>query len=268
MFEIFNYGFIIRGLEAGIVAALICPLIGIFLVLRRYSLIADTLAHISLAGVALGLVLKINPLLTALVVSTISSIFIDRLRLTKKVYGESALAIFLSGSLALALILISAAKGFNVNLFNYLFGSLVTVKQADVWLVMILGIVVLGMVIAFFKELVFISFDEEAAQVSGIPVKALNTLFIIVAAITVTAMIPVVGILLVSSLIVIPSVTALQLKLSFIKTLIWAEVFSFISVIAGIFSSFYLNLSAGGSIVFASLIIFVLVLVFRSLNSK
>src|ERR1700750_1302193 len=109
MFDLFQYSFITRGFEAGIIIALIAPLIGIFLVLRRYSLIADTLSHVSLAGVAVGLLLNINPLITAIIASVVSSIAIERLRISKKVYGESALSIFLSGSLALAIVLISLA---------------------------------------------------------------------------------------------------------------------------------------------------------------
>src|SRR5258706_2990728 len=154
MFDLFQYSFIMRGFEAGIIIALIAPLIGMFLVLRRYSLIADTLSHVSLAGVAIGLLLKINPLLTAIAAAVISAVAIERLRISKKVYGESALSIFLSGSLALSIVLISLAHGFSVNLFNYLFGSILTVKQNDVYLIGGLGILVFIMIIALFKELV------------------------------------------------------------------------------------------------------------------
>src|SRR4030043_1156877 len=127
--NIFQYGFVGRGVEAGIVIAIVAPLIGIFLVLRRYSLIADTLSHVSLAGVAIGILLRINPLITAMITTLSVSLFIERLRATKKVYGESALSIFLSGSLAVAIILLGIAHGFSVDLFSYLFGSIVTVKQ-------------------------------------------------------------------------------------------------------------------------------------------
>ena len=130
--NIFQYGFIVRGLEAGVIVGIIAPLIGIFLVLRRYSLIADTLAHVSLAGIAIGLLLGINPVLTALGTAVVASLGIERLRTSKRVYGESALALFLSGSLALAVVILSLAHGFNANLFNYLFGSIVTVTTNDV----------------------------------------------------------------------------------------------------------------------------------------
>src|SRR5436190_21300464 len=114
MLSIFQYSFMIRAFEAGIIIGIVAPLIGIFLMLRRYSLIADTLSHVSLAGVAIGLLLKINPLITAIIAAVISSIAIERLRLSRRVFGESALSIFLSGSLALAIVLISFSHGFGV----------------------------------------------------------------------------------------------------------------------------------------------------------
>lgn len=260
MLEILQYGFIVRGLEAGIIVALVAPLIGIFLVLRRYSLIADTLAHVSLAGVAVGFILKINPILTAILSATISSVLIERLRMTKKVYGESALAIFLSGSLAVAVILISLAHGFSADLFNYLFGSIVTVKQSDIWIILTVGLLVVVSVALFYKEFVFLSFDEEAAQVAGIPTRFMNIALITLTALTVALAIPIVGVLLISALIVIPVVAALQMKRSFKETIIIAELISVFSMIVGVFASYYLNLSAGGTIVMITLGIFLLTL--------
>ena len=256
--SLFHYSFIIRGLEAGLIVALIAPLIGIFLVLRRYSLIADTLSHVSFAGVALGLLLGVNPILTALGAATLSSVAIERLRISKKVYGESALSLFLSGSLALAIVIISAGHGLNVNILNYLFGSLVTVQQNDVVNIGILGTIVLITVLALYKELMFISFDEEAAKVSGLPTQALNMVFIILAALTVALAIPIIGILLISALIVIPVLTGLQFRKSFRTTLLIAEVVSLLSVVCGIIVSFYLNLSTGGTIVLLTLTFFLL----------
>ncbi|MGA2967804.1 MAG: metal ABC transporter permease [Candidatus Levyibacteriota bacterium] len=266
MFDIFQYGFILRGIEIGVIIGAIAPLIGIFLVLRRYSLIADTLSHVSLAGVAVGLLLNVNPLLTAIGVSVLSSFAIEKLRLSKRVYGESALSIFLSGSLAIALIILSLAHGFSVDLFNYLFGSILTVKQSDVYIILGVGIFVLVAIILLYKELIYITFDEEAAKVGGIPTKLINNVFIILAALTVALAIPIVGILLISALIVIPVVSALQFKKSFWKTLLLAEIFSLTSVLAGIIASFYLNLPAGGAIVFTTLIIFVLTLFYKKVK--
>ncbi|MDP2599024.1 MAG: metal ABC transporter permease [Candidatus Liptonbacteria bacterium] len=263
MFTLFHYDFIIRGLEVGFLIGAVAPLIGIFLVLRRYAIIADTLSHVSLAGVALGLLFTINPLLTAIAAAVLSSIAIERLRLSKKVYGDSALSIFLSGSLALAVVLISLAHGSSVDIFNYLFGSIVTVSAGDVYLIFGLGVVVILAIIAFYKELVFITFDEETAQVSGIPTRFINILLIVLAAFTVALSIPIVGILLISALIVIPVVSALQLKKGFLGTIIYSEIFSIFSVLAGIVLSFYLNIPAGGAIVLLALLIFIGCLLYK-----
>ncbi|MDB5189313.1 MAG: ABC-type transporter, integral rane subunit [Parcubacteria group bacterium] len=264
LLSIFQYSFLIRAFEAGVVIALIAPLIGIFLVLRRYSLIADTLAHVSLAGVALGLLLNINPLFTAFGVSTVASVLIERLRLSKRVYSDAALSVFLSGSLAVALTLLSIAHGFSVNLFNYLFGSIVTVSQTDLYIISGIGCVVLVGVYVAYKELLYVSFDEEAAQVAGIPTRFINVLLIMLAGLTVSISIPIVGALLIAALIVIPVLTALQFKKSFKKTILIAEALSVFSVVAGIFSSFYLNLSAGGTIVLILVAFFVASLLKRA----
>lgn len=258
MLDLFHYSFVTRGLEAGLIIGLLAPIIGIFLVLRRYSLIADTLSHVSLAGVAIGLLLQINPLITAVITAVFSSVIIERLRISKRIFGESALAIFLSGSLALAIVLISLAHGFSVDLFNYLFGSITTVKQSDVNLIALLGLIVVAIIIAFYKELVYITVDEEAARVSGIPTRFLNILLIMLTALTVSLAIPIVGVLLIAALIVIPVVTALQFKGSFLQTLFMAECISLLSVLFGVVISFYVNLSTGGTIVLVSLFFFAL----------
>ncbi|MGD0523068.1 MAG: metal ABC transporter permease [Candidatus Microgenomates bacterium] len=259
MLNLFQYDFIVRGLAAGLIIAIIAPVIGIFLVLRRYSLIADTLSHVSLAGIALGLLLGINPLFTAIGATTISSVIIDKLRLSRKVYGESALALFLAGSLALAVVLISISHGFNATLFNYLFGSITTVTSSDIVTVSIMGFVVLISIILLYKELLYITFDEVSAQVSGINVKLINTIFIILSAITISLAIPTVGILLISALIVIPVITALQFKKSFIPSILIAQTLSIFSVVSGVVVSFYFNIAPGGTIVLISLLIFVIV---------
>jgi zinc transport system permease protein len=263
MLELFQYGFIVRAFEAGMLIAIIAPVIGIFLVLRRYALIVDTLAHVSLAGLALGLFLKVNPLISAFGVSAGASILIERLRLSRKVPSDAALAVFLSGSLALALTLLSLAGGFNVNLFNYLFGSLVTVGQTDLYVIAGIGSLVLAAIGLFYKELVYVSFDEEAAEVAGIPTRLINTLLIMLAGLTVAIAIPIIGALLIGALIVIPVLIALQFRKSFVTTILIAEAASLFSVIAGIFIAYYANLSAGGTIVLILVSLFVLSLLRR-----
>lgn len=260
LLEIFSYGFMVRALEAGLVIAVVSPLIGIFLVLRRYSLIADTLSHVSLAGIAIGLLLGWNPMLTAIGATVVASLGIEELRNSRLVYGETALSLFLSGSLALAIVLFGLAHGVNANLYNYLFGSIVTVTDADVRTIFGLALAVIAVLLLLYRELVSLSFDEEAAKVSGVPVRAVNAIFIVLTALTVALSIPIVGVLLIGALIVIPVVTALQLRQNFTRTIVIAEAVSVFSVVAGILVSFYGDLAAGGTIVLIMLLLFILTL--------
>ena len=261
--DILQYNFALRALEAGIIIAIIAPLIGIFLVLRRFSLIADTLSHVSLAGVAVGFLFGINPVITALLATILASLGVEKLRTSKKVYGESALALFLSGSLALAIVLLSLAHGFNNNLFNYLFGSIITVTAVDIYTILILAAIVFILLLFFYKELVYVSFDEESAKVSGVNTKLVNFVIIILSALVISLSIPIIGVLLISALIVLPVIIALQFKKSFLKTIIIAEIFSIFSVITGIFASFYLDLSTGGVIVLIMVLIFILLFLLK-----
>jgi len=258
MLEIFQYDFMIRSFEAGIAIGVVAPLIGMFLVVRRYSLMADTLAHISLAGVAGGLLLGINPIISAIVLSVAAAFGIEELRTSRRIFGESVLALFLSGSLAVAVIILSLAKGFNSSLFSYLFGSISTVTPTDLWVTIALAVIVLIAVILLYKELFFASFDAELAEAGGLPVKALNLAIVVLAAVAVALSIRIVGVLLIGALMVIPVISAMQYSKGFRTTLLLSVAFSLISVIAGLFASYYFNLASGGAIVVVALLIFLI----------
>lgn len=255
MLEIFQYSFMIRAFAAGSIVGILAPLIGTFLVARRYSLIADSLAHVSLAGVAVGLLTGIYPVYTALATAIVAAFAIEKMRVGKRIAGESALAIFLSGGLAIAVTLIGIAHGFSVDLFSYLFGSITTVRQADVITVAVLGIVVSGVLLAMYKELFFLSFDEEVATVSGIPAKIINGALMVMTAVTVAISMRIVGALLIGALMVIPVVAAMQIAKSFKTTIWYAIAIGLVSVIAGLFAAYYLDIPAGGAIVLASLML-------------
>jgi zinc transport system permease protein len=264
LLEIFQYGFMVRAILAGLIIGLIAPLIGTFLVAKKYALIADTLAHVSLVGVAIGLLVGIYPIYSALLVTMIVAVIIEKLRTDQHLSGETALAIFLSGGLATAIVLLSLSKGFNVDIFSYLFGSIATVTSIDLWLMLILGIIVVSTVIIFYQQLFYIAFDEETAAASGIDVKKLNLLLLLLTATVVGMAIRVVGALLIGALMVIPVVTASKLANSFRKTLLISIFISLISVIFGLIAAFYINLPAGGTIVIVSLLFFCLTLIFKS----
>jgi zinc transport system permease protein len=256
MIDILSYGFMQRALLAGTMIGIIAPIIGVFLVLRRLSLIADTLSHVALAGVAGGLLLRTYPLAGALVAGLLGAVGIERLRVSGRLFGEAALALFLSGGFAVAVVLISLARGFNVDLFSYLFGAITAVQPQDLWVILALGLAVLAAVGFLYKELFAITFDEEGARVQGIPVTALNLLLTMLVAVTVVVAMRIVGILLTSALLVIPAITAFRLARNFRSTLWIAVGCSLVSVVAGMTISFYLDIAAGGAIVLAALAIF------------
>ena len=265
MLSIFTYDFMIRAFIAGLTIGIVAPLIGVFLVAKRYALIADSLAHVSLAGVALALLLGINPLLGALAIAVIVALIIERLRAGGKLSGEVALAMFLSSGLAIAVVLIGLAKRIHVDLFAYLFGSITTVQAADLWIIVPLGVVVAGIILVLYKELAYLTFDDESARVSGLPTRFLGQLLIVLAAVVVVLALRIVGGLLIGALTVIPVAAALQVSRSLKSTLVWAVIFGLLAVIIGLFAAFYLNLAAGGAIVIVALAIFLTTVLWRSL---
>ena len=251
----------IRAFAAGTMIGVIAPLIGTFLVIRRFSRLADTLAHVSLAGVAIGLLTKTDPVISAVVVSILTAIGVERLRVSRKIFGESALALFLWSGMAIAVVIISLARGFNVGLFSYLFGSIATVSSGDLYVIGILGAAVVMLVIAFYKELFFVSFDDELAQVSGINSRAFNLILMVLAAVTISLSMRIVGILLIGALMIIPVITAMQFSRSFRQTLLFSVVLSLIAVILGLILSYYFDLASGGTIVLVSMIIFFIAMI-------
>ncbi len=258
LFEIFQYDFMQRAFLAGIIIAIVASVGGSFVVLKRYSLIAETLAHSALVGVAIGLVAGVSPIAMAVVVALISAWTIEYLRSYFNIYSDSILAIFLSGSLALAVLIVSLAGAFNSSLFSYLFGSILSVTEQDLWLMGTAGIASLILLLGFYKEFYFIAFDEEVAKVSGIRVMFFNFLLITIVAVIISLSIRVVGTLLIGALMVIPTVSALQYQQGFARTIWLALAFSLISVISGMFISYYFALPSGATIVLCILVLFII----------
>jgi zinc transport system permease protein len=253
--ELFEYGFMQRALVAGVVMALVCPVMGVFLIPRRLSLIADTLAHVALAGVALGLFLGVSPFVGATGVTLLGAVLIERLRARGGLRGDAALAIFLSGGFALAVVLIGLARGFNADLFAVLFGSILTVSWADVWLILALGAVVGLAVGVSYRQLFAITFHEELAYTSGVRVGALNLMLTMLTALTTVVAMRMVGVLLVSAMIVIPTLTGFTLARSFRQATVLAVGSALVAVGTGLVAAYYLRLAAGGTIVLAALLI-------------
>jgi zinc transport system permease protein len=266
--EIFGFGFMQRALIAGIAISSVCSVIGLFLVLRRQSLFGDSLAHMAFGGIAIGLFTNTYPLWTAFVASILAALGITKLRHSTNIPADSAVAIMLSSGLALGILLLSLSGGFSVDLFGFLFGNILLVSFEDTLLILVMTAVVLTSISILYKQFLYITFDEEQAKVSGIKVMRLNYLFIVLASLTVIASMRLVGILLISSLVVIPNITAMMLGRGFRKTALISVMLSVISVISGITLSYILNSAPSGTIVMISISIFLLTLIVKYSKKK
>lgn len=253
MFDIFEYSFMVRALLAGILVALILPVLGGFLVARRYALISDSLAHVSLAGVGAGLLFGIAPVYVAIPVTIAGALLLEWLRRAKRLTGDISLAIVMSGGLALAVVFANLAQGANVNFTSYLFGSIATTTTAYVVTLGGIGILVLLFAIIFYRPLLHISFDEDSAFIAGYKVKLLNYMLVALTAATVVLSLRIVGGLLISAVLVIPVITASRFARSFAGTIAWAVPIALVAVMGGLVAAYYLSIAAGGAIVLVAL---------------
>ena len=271
MFSMFQYEFLQNAFLAGIVIGIIAPLLGVFIVVRKLSLIADALSHVTLTGIAFSLLLSkevpalatMNPLYMGMAFSVTGSLFIERLRSVYKHYQELAIPIILSGGVGLGAIFISLANGFTTDLFGYLFGSVSAVSRTDLWIVLAISIAVIAIVILLYKELFLLSFDEEHAKTSGIPAKAIHFVFIVLVALVIAISMRIVGVLLVSSLMTLPVAAALKVAKGFKQTIFISILFGEIAVIGGLFTSYYLNLAPGGTIVVLAILILLMTILVK-----
>ncbi|MDU5111332.1 MAG: metal ABC transporter permease [Clostridium sp.] len=252
---------------AGFIISILCPFIGLFLVLRRYSMIGDTLSHSSFAGVAIGLVVGVNPLITAFLFTTLCAIIIELLRDYYKKYAELVMSLVLTFSLGIAIVLISSGKA-SAKVNSFLFGSILTVSREDIILILIVGIICLLILLFLYNKLVYITFDEEGAKTSGIKVKLINYIFTILVGATISMSIRVMGILVISSIMIVPVATAMQLKKGFKTTLLAAICFGVFDIMVGLILSYYINSAPGGTIALTSVFTLILTLVFERFISK
>jgi len=263
VFEILQFGFIQRALISGIAVAVSCSVIGLFLVLRRQSLYGDALSHVAFGGIAVGLFTNIYPIWTAFAVSILASLGMTKLRESTKIPGDSAVAVLLSAGLAVGVVLIGLSGGFSLDLYSFLFGSILLIGYNDQLMIVVLSSIILAIMYKIYRKLMYIAFDEEQAKVSGIDVTKLNYLFIVLAGLTVIASVRLVGVLLISSLIVIPNITAMMLGKGFKKTLLISIFIAVLSVISGILISYVMNLAPGGTIVLISVGVFLAVTIIK-----
>lgn len=251
--EILEYDFMRRALIAAVLIGAIAPAFGVFLVLRRLSLIADSLSHVALAGVAIGLLTNLYPPYIALGATSAAAVSIEELRARKMLPGDAALAVFLYGSLATAVVIISIAGGFNSSLFGFLFGSILTVTMSDLWLIAALAVAVLVFVIIFISELAQASFDSDLARINGVRVHALNVALAVITGATITMAMRVVGVLLIGALIVVPVLISLRVSRGLTRTVVTASVTGMVTAVTGMVISYYTDVAPGGAIVLTAI---------------
>jgi zinc transport system permease protein len=271
MLPFLQYEFLQNAFLTGIMVGLLAPVLGVFIVVRRQALIADALSHITLAGIAANLLLGkwftvfagANPIYFGMAFSVAGAIFIEQLRKVYKHYEELAIPIIMSAGIGLSVIFISMADGFNTDLFNYLFGSIIAVKQSDVWTVFAILVVVLLFVFFMYKELFVLSFDEEQGKLSGIRSNWILIAFMAITALVIAASMKIVGILLVSSLMTLPVAASIRIAKGFKQTIWLSVLFGETAVISGMFLSYYLDLASGGTIVLCLIIILILSIFYK-----
>ncbi len=247
--DIIQTEFFQRALIGGLLIGITAPLMGLFLVLRRLSMIGDTLAHVSIAGVALGFLIGIYPIGVGLLFALGAAFAIEKLRKAYKTYAELSIAIIMSGGVALASLLFTMGRGFNVNVTGYLFGSIYTLGNEDLVVIAVVTVVVLAAVVLHYKELFLLTFDEDAAAVNGLPVRYFNIMISILTALVISASIKIVGALLISALLTIPAACSLIIARSFKQTIITVVAVAELAVMSGLLIAGVWNLAPGGTIV-------------------
>lgn len=265
-----NFDFMRYSLLSGILIGFIAPLIGAFIVVRRLSLIADALSHVTLGGISFGMFILtlspalaiINPMWFGILFAIVGALLIEKLRTSYSNYQEIAIPIIMSAGIALSAIFISLADGFNQEIVGLLFGSISAVSLSDLLTVVVISIVVVLFITLFYKELFILSFDEEYSRVINIP-KWIQFLFIVIVAMVISASMRVVGILLVSALITLPIAIAMRITKGFKQLIILSVIIGEFSVIMGLVLAFYMNISPGGVIVVLLVLLLGLTMLFQ-----
>ena len=270
-----NFDFMRYSLISGILIGFIAPLIGAFIVVRRLSLIADALSHVTLGGISFGMFLLtilptlsfVNPMWFGILFAVIGALLIEKLRTSFSNYQEIAIPIIMSAGIALSAIFISLADGFNQEIVGLLFGSISAVNLSDLNTIIIIAIIVVFFIILFYKELFILSFDEEYSKVIGIP-KWIQFLFIIIVAMVISASMRVVGILLVSALITLPIAISMRITKGFKQLIALSVALGELSVIMGLVLAFYMNISPGAVIVVLLVIMLIITMAYQKLKVK
>jgi zinc transport system permease protein len=254
--DFLRYGFLQRALLAGIFVSIACAILGVFLILRRDSMIGHGLAHVTFAGIAIGLLLDLMPVAVATGVAVVTALGIMKLKERAGLYGDTAIAIFSSVGFAVGILIVSLAHGFNIDLFGYLFGEILAIDTFEVGFSVGLALIVVSIIILNYHRFMYMTFDRESAKVSGVPVQRLDVLLTVLTAVTVVLGMKIVGLLLVAALLVIPAAAGLLIASNFKQAIVLSALVSLLSVIFGLILAFTLDFPASGTIVCLSFLFF------------
>jgi len=258
LIEILKYSFMRRAFIAAICIAFVLPMIGNIIILKRLSSIGDTLSHASLAGVAISYLFKINILFGAILFCVISALLIELTHKKFSGYPEISNSIIMSFAVCLTAIC-SGLKQNNFNLNGFLFGSIIAISRLEICVIIILSILVMIIMLVLHKKLLYIVFNEESASISGIKVNMINFIFILLAAIAIGISSKIIGALVVSSVLILPVASAMNISKSYKNNLILSIIFALISNLIGLIFAYYFNLKPGGAIILFQLVIFYII---------
>lgn len=257
--EMFFYGFMQRAFQSAFLIAVIAPMLGLFLVLRRQSLMADTLSHISLAGIALGLFLNVNPTFMTLVVVVIAAVLIEYLSTLYKSYSEISIAILMSAGMSVALVLMSLSSGGSTTTIQqYLFGSIVTISQQQIYLLVALFVIVVGLFLVFRRPMYVLTFDEDTAFTAGLPARMMSILFNVITGVTIAVIMPIAGALLVSAIMILPAAIAMRISKSFYWVIVVGIIVGIVGMFSGLTVSYQWGTPPGATITLVFIAIFIL----------
>ena len=255
-----------QAFQASFLISIIAPILGLFLILRRQTLLADTLSHVSLVGVALGLLLGVAPTWTNIFVVIVASVLLEYIRIIYKSYTEISVAIMMSGGMALALVLMSFNDTTAMSLNTFLFGSIVTISVEQVLFLLVLTLLIITLYIFFRRPMYVLTFDEETAFTSGLPVRMMSIAFNVITGVAIAIIMPIVGALLVSAILILPAAISMRLSKSFTGVILIGIVLAMIGMSSGLTISYYQGTPPGATITLVFLVIFFIVILLEKLK--
>ena len=256
--DLFSYTFIVRALIVGTLVSLCAALLGVSLVLKRYSMIGDGLSHVGFGALAVAMAFNWAPLPVAIPVVVVAAFLLLRLSENSKIKGDSAIALIASSSLAIGVTVISLASGQNADVYSYMFGSILAMKESDVYVSIALSVVVLILFIVFYNKIFAVTFDENFAKATGTRANLYNMLIALLTAVTIVVGMRIMGTMLISSLIIFPALSAMRIFRQFRSVVIASAVISIICFFIGLVTSYAFSTPTGASIVIVNLIVFLL----------